>query len=339
MKKLLYTGLVFALLTSCKKTENWNTDGETFFLKSEEAVMPVWVTGNVESGIFIITNHGGPGLTSGYDFHKTRSFRDLEEQYALVYWDQRMAGMAKGDPNTGDLTILQHVLDLEKLVTIIQDRYNPQSLFMLGHSWGGGLAVEYLGRNANQNPFNGWIDIDGSIQDKWEMDLKRDWQLPRVQAKYEETGDATWLEIIEWWEQNPYPDEGDNEPYQFAGRLGAYVYDADRAEAMNTFSQNEVRFFSPYQPLFWTDNYGYTNFMAGYDFMPNAQNITIPSLLIWGVEDGAVPFQVADSIYQLLATPEADKYNVQYEECAHSPHWEKPGEFYNEVRDFVERYK
>ena len=129
--------------------------------------------------------------------------------------------MSKGDPNTGDLTILQHVLDLEKLATIIRDRYQPQSLFVLGHSWGGGLAIEYLGRNDNQVGINGWINVDGSVQDKWEMDLKEEWQIPRAQAKYDETGDESWLEIIEWWEENPYPDEGDNEPYRFAGRLDA----------------------------------------------------------------------------------------------------------------------
>ncbi len=245
MKKYLYIALAFFLFHSCEKTEMWNEAGETFFLKSEGAVMPVWVTGNTGSGTFIIVNHGGPGNTSGYEFHKTRSFRDLEEDYALVYWDQRMAGMAKGDPNTGDLTILQHVLDLEKLVTIIRDRYIPQSLFMLGHSWGGGLAIEYLGRNQNQTLFNGWIDVDGSVQDYWEMDLKEEWQIPRAQAKYDETGDESWLEIIDWWAENPFPDEGDNEPYRFAGRLGAYVYDAERAEAMNPYSGAEAHFLPP----------------------------------------------------------------------------------------------
>ena len=332
--------LTFGLiLFSCEKSEFWYSEGETFFLKSEGAVMPVWVTGNTSSGIFVIVNHGGPGLTSGYGFHTTTAFKRLEEQYAMVYWDQRMSGMSKGDPITGDLTIAQHVEDLDKLITIIQDRYTPQSLFMFGHSWGGGLAIEYLGQGNNETPFNGWIDTDGSLQDKWEMDLKREWQLPKAQERLTETGEQKWQDILDWWLENPNPDEGDNEPYFFTGQLDGYVYDGEKADELNPYSKLEQHFFSPYQPLSWTDDYQYTNFMAGYDFIPNAKNITIPSLMIWGKEDGAVPFQVSDSLFALLATPEEDKFLLQLEECGHSPHYEKPNEFFDAVFNFVEQYK
>lgn len=85
-------------------------------------------------------------------------------------------------------TIMQHVIDLDRVVTLIEDKYAPNSLFLFGHSWGGGLLIEYLGGEvADQTKFNGWIDEDGSLQDKWEMDLKREWQIPRAQVKYDET--------------------------------------------------------------------------------------------------------------------------------------------------------
>jgi hypothetical protein len=32
-----------------------------FWVERNQAVMPVWVWGNIESGVFIIFNHGGPG--------------------------------------------------------------------------------------------------------------------------------------------------------------------------------------------------------------------------------------------------------------------------------------
>ena len=33
----------------------------SFWVERNEAVMPVWVEGNIESGVFVIFNHGGPG--------------------------------------------------------------------------------------------------------------------------------------------------------------------------------------------------------------------------------------------------------------------------------------
>ena len=32
-----------------------------FWVERNNAVMPVWVRGNIDSGVFIIHNHGGPG--------------------------------------------------------------------------------------------------------------------------------------------------------------------------------------------------------------------------------------------------------------------------------------
>ena len=139
MKYSIILSLLLAVvLSACQTRGDFLTEGEYLYLESEDAVMPIWVTGNMESGIFIITNHGGPGNTSGHEFHRhIHVFQELEKKYALVYWDQRMSGFAKGDPTRETLNIQQHVDDLDKLVTLVQTRYNPQSLFMYGHSWEG----------------------------------------------------------------------------------------------------------------------------------------------------------------------------------------------------------
>ena len=50
-------------------------------------------------------------------------------------------------------------------------------------------------------------------------------------------------------------------------------------------------------------------------------SIEIPTLLMWGVGDGAVPYPTGDSLCNLVKDPEADKYKYQFEECAHTPHF------------------
>ena len=47
------------LITSCSKEKYF--DGDHFFVRNEGAEMPVYIKGNIESGVFILFVHGGPG--------------------------------------------------------------------------------------------------------------------------------------------------------------------------------------------------------------------------------------------------------------------------------------
>ena len=70
-----------------------------FWVERENATMPVWVRGNIESNVFVIFNHGGPGSCgtlesivevnpgNGRMDHES-PFKVLEDKYAMVYWDR-----------------------------------------------------------------------------------------------------------------------------------------------------------------------------------------------------------------------------------------------------------
>jgi len=340
MRKCLFHILIcgFITLLSCEESE-WLSEGDTFYLKNKEAVMPVWVTGNIASGIFIIVNHGGAGFATSLDFHQATSFKELEKDYALVYWDQRMSGMSKDDPKISDLSIALHIEDLEKLLILIQDKYSPSSLFIYGHSWGGGLSLAFLGSENNQQMFKGWINEDGGLQDRYEMVLREAWTVEKANEKYAETGDEKWLEIEEWWNNNPNANEGDLEPFQFVRDLGGFIFDEEAANAQHNVNRFNKTFRSPYSFNWKGVQYDDTRWLAGYDFMPDARSIEIPTLTVWGNEDGSVPIGIGDTLQTLLSTPVQDRYYFTFDECAHSPHWEKSIEFYNLVNDFITTYK
>ena len=85
-----------------------------FWVERNNARMPVWVRGNIDSGIFVVFNHGGPGSCGTAEsifevnpangkFDHASPLQVLENDYAVVYWDQRHSGMSTGngaDPNT-----------------------------------------------------------------------------------------------------------------------------------------------------------------------------------------------------------------------------------------------
>jgi pimeloyl-ACP methyl ester carboxylesterase len=79
--------------------------------------------------------------------------------------------------------------------------------------------------------------------------------------------------------------------------------------------------------------------LNGYDVTEEVSKIEIPTLFLWGKEDGAVPPSTAQFAYDLLATPEADKEIILIEKCAHSPHYDTPEEFDVHMTNFIEKYK
>ena len=160
---LLILSLIISLQTGCEKDDLSNLN-DNFFLETEGATLPVWVQGNAESNVFILILHGGPG-GDGYVYNTlTKEMSEpLEEDYALIYMDQRGSGNATGNYDRSTLSIPQFVEDLEKLVLLLKDRYGEDiRLFLMGHSWGGLLGSAYLVKDNNQDQIAGWLEVDGA---------------------------------------------------------------------------------------------------------------------------------------------------------------------------------
>lgn len=326
--KILIIGSILFAGFSCDS--EYLSYGDYFFLKNKGAVMPVWVKGNLNSEVMIITVHGGPG-GSGHDFPLSDGFKLLEHKYALVYWDQRFSGLSQGNPKNSTLTVDQFVEDVSKIVQLIKHKYPGRKYFLLGHSWGGGLSAAYLGRNNNCNGINGWIDVDGSVIDKLEVQEQKKWILERVPLHYSKNP-KHWQYIIDWYKSHPYPVYSDKEPYQYLEELGAYV----TTEHYRPYLK--LTFASPFSISFFTNNVN-SSFADGIDFTNELKNINIPTLIVWGKEDGILPCNLADSTYYRVGSSSTDKQIVLVNNAAHAPFYDNPTEFAEAVGKFIELYK
>ncbi len=331
--------LLSVFILGCEKSE-WLGDGDYFFLENKGAVMPVWVKGNRSSDVYILTVHGGPGATSGHEFPISQGFKHLEENYNLIYWDQRMSGLSQGDPDLSTLTIDQHIEDLERLVTLIQAKYNPGSLFILGHSWGGAMSAGYLGQGNHQININGWIDLDGALAEQIDVQAMKTWILDRVPLYYDRDPEFYQF-IMDWYDENPYPVNTDPYPYLYSTNFGGDVYNYEHTLSLSPIPYSTLAFGSPFTWAFYWSQYGGESgkWVNGYDMRKEVSNITIPALLLWGAEDGIVPATIGQQAFDLLGTPTSEKKIVFLDECAHSPHYEKPLEFSSTIIDFVDHYK
>lgn len=87
----------------------------------------------------LIAVHGGPGG----DYRGILPLRELADDYFVVFYDQRGAGLSPRVAET-DLHVDRYVRDLDLFV----DRFSPdEPVHLVGHSFGAMLATVYIGRH------------------------------------------------------------------------------------------------------------------------------------------------------------------------------------------------
>lgn len=92
-----------------------------------------------QSNPVVITAHGGPGS----DYRSILSLQALFDEYFVVFFDQRGAGLSPR-VNPEEITLESAVADLDSIV----DYYgNGEKVNLVGHSWGAMLTSAYLGQH------------------------------------------------------------------------------------------------------------------------------------------------------------------------------------------------
>ncbi len=84
----------------------------------------------------IVIVHGGPVLEHGY---LLPHLEPLADDYELIFYDQRLSGRSAGTADPESIRVSTFVDDIEALrETLSLDR-----IHLMGHSWGGMLAMRY----------------------------------------------------------------------------------------------------------------------------------------------------------------------------------------------------
>ena len=87
----------------------------------------------------VITLHGGPGS----DYRSILSLQELADEYYVVFFDQRGAGLSpRVEPE--ELTIESAIADLDSIVDYFGQ---GEKVNLVGHSWGAMLASAYVGEH------------------------------------------------------------------------------------------------------------------------------------------------------------------------------------------------
>jgi pimeloyl-ACP methyl ester carboxylesterase len=91
----------------------------------------------------IIILHGEPDFDHNY---LLPDMDRLSDSFRLIYYDHRGRGQSGSNVQPEDVTIESEIKDLESL----REYFQLVSVAVLGHSWGGVLAMEYAIRHPNR---------------------------------------------------------------------------------------------------------------------------------------------------------------------------------------------
>ncbi len=341
MKKIFPCFILAFLFAACNK-EYLGVD--RFFLKSEGAVMPVIISGNLSSKVFVVFLHGGPGDSAIRSYYDARLFEKLETDYAWVYWDQRCAGLSEGNCDPAALQPEDFGRDLSRLLKVIQNKYGMDiHIFLLGHSWGGTLGLDFLSSKWYDGGFRGFINIAGphnmqltAIMEKTHLlDFAAQMQSQGIFA-------ADWKHFEEMVHpENPETVEG-------AIVINRACYDTERTlirmdSIANTSVALPARNFLSSLMLYNQNARASQNAPAfkdnllNYDLSGRLKDITLPVLVGAGSYDFVIPPDVMRDLYEKLGSQE--KVWKLFKHSPHSPMVAEPEIFENEIRNFIEKYR
>ncbi|HTY36839.1 MAG TPA: alpha/beta fold hydrolase [Bacteroidota bacterium] len=138
VKKSLFVTLILLIpMIACAMTPLLGSSGK---LKVEEGVKVVNGTElyykTIGQGTPIVILHGGPGLDHTYLLPQMAA---LARRHRLIFFDQRASGRSSSLVDTSTMRMGTFVEDLEG----IRKAFNIGKMNLLGHSWGGLVAMFY----------------------------------------------------------------------------------------------------------------------------------------------------------------------------------------------------
>lgn len=353
MNRLYFFIVIVFLAFSCTKQKTNNELNDFFYFTNDGADMPVWVEGNPISKTMVVLLHGGPGGSSQYYNNVLTNFTNpLEEDYLMVYYDQRGGGTSQGHYAKSDLTLEQFNDDLDKLITLLKYKYEVEYLILMGHSWGGLLGTSYLLDGKNKDRIDGWIEIDGA----------HDWySFPSLYNAFDSIAKQQidlnnsldfWNNIVSEIEN---VSDRNNPTKLEVSKINALGFDAeviltgDGQIDKGIVYKDDVRYhnlYSGYNAITAEVNLIVTSSILGmfnylynekFNFTPRVNEINLPVMLNWGAFDLIVPKSIAIETFNNLGTPEDKKEGFIYQFSGHSPMINQPIVMVENIKLFIEQ--
>lgn len=276
--------------------------------------------------------HGGP---SSPDAFANYTFQNhLVADYTIVNWDQRGCGRTyyrniDADPNNETASFEQAQADLDELVDYLTDRFNADKVIIVGHSYGTMLGSKYTltypDKVAAYIGVGQFVDIESDIY-SYENALEI--------AKSQGDDVAALEEAYGKFSENMTLDNMMN----LRGLVGKY-HPAEKE--VNTIWLGVASPYMGFDDLRWFfkqmgdfEEYVKLNqqlfdYIMVADVREYGFEYQVPVGFISGSDDWTTPVKYSEDYYASVSAPMKDFALI--DGCGHSPHYDEPIEFCNEI--------
>jgi len=262
------------------------------------------VTGH---GYPLLLMHGGPGA----DHWTLLPFRQLADQFTLIFYDHRCNGRSQGAP-VSSMTFENLTADADAL----RRSLGYDQWAVLGHSFGGHVALEYALRYPGSLSHLVLVDTGGDS--RWSRDNAADVLASRGYSPEK-------AELVRRWFNGEFP------PRQMPlilMRIGSAYYSRPSLSLVaRELIRGEWRTKMRAEAMI----FGGRHLLNGWTVMNRLGEITVPALIIAGREDFIFPPEHQREL--AAGIPQARLQII--ERAGHNPHAEQPAQVMQAVRDFI----
>jgi proline iminopeptidase len=261
---------------------------------------------DIGQGPPIILLHGGPGFDHQY---LLPDMDRLADAFRLIYYDQRGCGRSAANVQPADVSLQSEMDDLEALRASL----HLERTAILGHSWGGLLAMEYALRHPERVSHLILLNTAPASHDDCTLfQHERDAKIP---------GGAEWLGELR---SRPGFAEGDREPrvayyrvYYGVTLRVPELLDRLIEHLQAGWTTEDVLRARAIADRLWGETYESTK----YNLLPQLTRLHIPTLIVRGDYD-FVPLACAAHIAEAMPSARL----VVLRDCGHFSYLERPEE-------------
>ncbi len=255
--------------------------------------------------------NGGPGLPCDY-LREAHSCL-VDEGFRVVTFDQLGTGASSRPADESLWTIERYVFEVET----VRAELGLGRVHLLGHSWGGWLAIEYALHH--HDALNSLI-LESTVAD-----------IPHLTTELERLRSALGSESVTMMQRHEAQGSYDHPEYMAAVTLLNYRHVCRLAEWPAPVKRSLDDWnMGPYTAIQGPNEFLYIGNLKDWNRLPYLHRISVPVLIACGEHDELTP---ACSMKMHLAIPQSEIHVIP--NASHMSFYENPGAYYPMLLNFL----
>jgi proline iminopeptidase len=265
---------------------------------------------SIGTGIPLMILHGGPGLDHSYFLPQMEKLADT---YELIFFDQRGCGKSSIRLDSTVMTLDALVEDIDR----VRDAYNLNTMNLMGHSWGGLLAMFYAIKHGDR--LNSLILVN-STPPTSELRSASFRIIGQMTSRDDSIAQASLVQTPEFKRRDPAA----MQKYFRLLFRGSFRFRQLADQLTLTFGPDYGARSKLVQYLAKDPQ------IQKYDLLSRLETIRCPVLII-GSDYDLSPPEANERIHDHI---EGSRYVIM-KDCGHFPFIEAPAQFFPVIRDFL----